>query len=247
VLKTKDGRTVVPNDVELRRDILNEAHHTIHPENTKMYQDLKKKFWWCGMKRNVAEYVHNVLLANLLKQNINGQQGHFSHLMSQCGNGTKSLWISWLGYLGHLVDKIWVVVDRLTKSAHFLPIKIIDSLEKLAELYVREGRLHGVPVSIVLDRDSRFTSKFWECLQGAMGTKLHFSTAYHPQSNGQYERTVQTLEDMLRLCVLDFKCNWIKYIPLVEFAYNNSFQATIVTEIKAPLRRISFKYQLGRL
>jgi hypothetical protein len=87
--------------------------------------------------------------------------------------------------------------------------------------------LHGVPISIVSDRDSRFTSKFWERLHGAMGTKLHFSMIYHPQFDGQSERTIQTLEDMLRLCVLDFKGNWIKYIPLVEFAYNNSFQATI--------------------
>jgi hypothetical protein len=78
-------------------------------------------------------------------------------------------------------DAIWVVVNRFTKSAHFLPIKITDSLEKLVELYVREiVRLHGVPVSIMLDCHSRFTLKFWECLQGAMETKLHFSTAYHP-------------------------------------------------------------------
>jgi len=132
-------------------------------------------------------------------------------------------------------DALWVIIDRLTKSAHFLPIKVTDKLDKLAELYVREiVKLHGVPVSIVSDRDPWFTSRFWDRLQSAMGTKLNFSTAYHPQTDGQSERTIQTLEDMLRLCVLDFKGNWIRYLPLVEFAYNNSFQATIgMTPFKA--------------
>jgi hypothetical protein len=117
-------------------------------------------------------------------------------------------------------DSIWVVIDRLTKSAHFIPFHITDPVPKLAEMYIRDvARLHGVPVSIVSDRDSR--------LQDALGTKLNISTAYHPQTDGQSERTIQILEDMLRLCVLDFKGKWIKYLPLVEFAYNNSFQATI--------------------
>ena len=103
-------------------------------------------------------------------------------------------------------DAIWVIVDRLTKSAHFLPINVEDSLEKLAKLYVDEiVRLHGVPVSIVSDRDPRFTSRFWPSLQAALGTRLHFSTAFHPQTDGQSERTIQTLEDMLRACVMEFK------------------------------------------
>jgi len=111
-------------------------------------------------------------------------------------------------------DSIWVVIDRLTKSAHFLPFHMTDPVPKLAEIYVRDiVRLHGVPVSIVSDRDARFTLR----------SKLNMSTAYHPQNDGQSERTIQILEDMLRLCVLDFKGNWIKHLPLVEFAYNNSF------------------------
>ena len=105
---------------------------------------------------------------------------------------------------GH--DTIWVIVDRLTKSAHFLPIKNSDSLDKLAQLYVREIiRLHGTPVSIVSDRDPRFTSRFWPSLQNALGTRLHFSTAFHPQTDGQSERTIQTLEDMLKACVMEFR------------------------------------------
>ncbi|KAL0417133.1 UNVERIFIED_CONTAM: Transposon Tf2-11 polyprotein [Sesamum latifolium] len=125
-------------------------------------------------------------------------------------------------------DAIWVIVDRLTKSAHFLPIRQGDSLDKLAELYVAEiVRLHGVPVSIVSDRDPRFTSRFWGSLQRALGTKLHFSTAFHPQTDGQSERTIQTLEDMMRACTMEFKGNWDDHLPLMEFAYNNSFHSSI--------------------
>ena len=105
-------------------------------------------------------------------------------------------------------DAIWVIVDRLTKSAHFVSFKITDYMQKMAELYLQEiVRLHGVPVSIVSDRNPRFTSKFWKRLKEEMGTKLNFSTAYHPQIDGQSERTIRILENMLRLCVLDFKGN----------------------------------------
>ena len=123
---------------------------------------------------------------------------------------------------------IWVIVDRLTKSAHFLPIRNSDSLDKLAQLYVREIiRLHDTPVSIVSDRDPRFTSWFWPSLQNALGTRLHFSTAFHLQTDGQSERTIQILEDMLRACVMEFRGSWDTYLPLMEFAYNNSYQASI--------------------
>ena len=101
-------------------------------------------------------------------------------------------------------DAIWVVVDRLTKSAHFLSIKVTHSLDKLARMYIREVvRLHGVPETIVSDRDPRFTSRFWGAWQEAFGSELSMSTAYHPQTDGQSERTIETLEDMLRACVLD--------------------------------------------
>ena len=125
-------------------------------------------------------------------------------------------------------DAIWVIVDRLTKSAHFLPINIEDSLKKLAQLSVDEiVRLHGVPVSIVSYRDPRFTSRFWPSLQAALGTRLHFSTSFHPQTDGQSERTIQTLEDMPRACVMEFKGSWDTHLELMEFAYNNSYQASI--------------------
>ena len=102
-------------------------------------------------------------------------------------------------------DAMWVIVDRLTKSAHFLPIRTTFTLDKLTSLYVKEiVRLHGVPISIVSDRDTRFTSKFLKSLQNALGTQLNFSIAFHPQTDGQSERVIQILEDMLRACILDF-------------------------------------------
>ncbi|GJR04289.1 putative nucleotidyltransferase, ribonuclease H [Tanacetum coccineum] len=125
-------------------------------------------------------------------------------------------------------DAIWVVVDRLTKSAHFLPIRKDYPVSKLAEMFQQEiVRLHGTPSAIVSDRDPRFTSRFWKGLQKAWGTRLKFSTAFHPETDGQSERTIQTLEDMLRSCALEWAGNWDDYICLVEFAYNNSWHASI--------------------
>ena len=117
-----------------------------------------------------------------------------------------------------------MIIDRLTKLAHFLPIKVSYSLNKLAEIYIREVvKLHGVPFSIVLDRDPRFTSRFWPSLQYT----LRFSTAFHPQTDGQLERTIQTLEDMLRTCVIELQGSWDKHLPLMEFAYNNTFHSSL--------------------
>ncbi|XP_073151841.1 uncharacterized protein [Henckelia pumila] len=123
---------------------------------------------------------------------------------------------------------IWVIVDRLTKSAHFLPVRTTYSLTQYAELYIKEiVRLHGIPVSIVSDRDPRFTSAFWKSLHTALGTRLLFSTAFHPQTDSQSERVIQVLEDLLRACVIDFQGSWETRLPLVEFTYNNSFQSSI--------------------
>jgi len=127
---------------------------------------------------------------------------------------------------GH--DSIWVIVDKLTKCAYFLAINQKWSLDKLAELYVREVvRLHGVPTSIVSDRDPRFTSRFWQSLQAVLGTQLRMSSAYHPQTDGQSERTMQSLEDLLRGCVLDHMGSLSEMLPLLEFTYNNSYHSSI--------------------
>ena len=140
---------------------------------------------------------------------------------------------------GRKHDLVWVVVDRLTKLAHFLPMRTDYSLDKLAELYIKEiVRLHRIPISIISDRDPRFTSRFWGKLQKALGTRLNFNTAFHPQMDGQSERVIQILEDMLRSCVIDYEGSWDRHIPLVEFVYNNSFQSSIGMEPYKALYRI---------
>ena len=120
-------------------------------------------------------------------------------------------------------DSIWVIVDRLTKSAHFIPVKVTYIAEKLAKIYISEiVRLHGVPLSIISDRGTQFTSKFWKTLHTELFTKFDLSTAFHPQTDGQSERTIQVLEDMLRACVIEFGGHWDNFLPLAEFSYNNS-------------------------
>ncbi|GJT33947.1 putative reverse transcriptase domain-containing protein [Tanacetum coccineum] len=127
---------------------------------------------------------------------------------------------------GH--DTIWVVVDRLTKSAHFLPIREDYKTEKLAKIYTNKiVARHGVSVSIISDCDGRFTSHLWQAFQEALGTRLDMSTTYHPQTDNQSERTIQTLEDMLRACVMDFGGSWDTHLPLIEFSYNNSYHTSI--------------------
>jgi hypothetical protein len=125
-------------------------------------------------------------------------------------------------------DSIWVIVDRLTKVAHFIPVKTTYSGAKLAELYMsRIVCLHGVPKKIMSDIGSQFTSKFWEKLHESMDTKLNFSSAYHPQTDGQTKKTNQISEDMLRACALKYGKSWDKSLPYAEFSYNNSYQASI--------------------
>ena len=138
------------------------------------------------------------------------------------------------GFCAHLPrtpqrhDALWVIVDRLTKSASFLFVRMTFTLERFYRLYIPEiVRLHGVPVSIVSDREPRFTAHFWKSFQKAMGTRLTMSTAFYPQTDGQSERTIQVLEDMLRACALDHQGSWEEHLPLVEFVYNNSYQASI--------------------
>nr|GEY41465.1 hypothetical protein [Tanacetum cinerariifolium] len=163
---------------DLRALIMHESHklkYSVHPGSDKMYQDLKNLYWWPNMKAKIATYVGKCLTCAKVKTEM-GQ------------------------------DTIWVIVDRLTKSAHFLPMREDDTLEKLTRQYLKEVvSRHGVPVSIISDRDGRFTSHFWKLLNKALGTRLDTSTTYHPQTDVQSERNIQTLEDMLRACVLDLE------------------------------------------
>ncbi len=231
-IRFKD-RLCVPNNPELKQKILEEAHsspYTINPGSTKMYQDRKRYFWWNNMKREIAKFIAECDICQHVKAEHQRPAGLLQPL-------SIPLW-KWeeisMDFVQGLPttpagnDSIWVIVDRLTKSAHFLPVKRNFSLKKLAKQYVKEiVSLHGVPVRIVSDRDTRFLSKFWKSLHRALGTKLDFNTAYHPQTDGQTDRVNQIIEDMLRSCILEFKGSWEEFMPLAEFAYNNSYQSSI--------------------
>ncbi|MCH89977.1 retrotransposon protein, partial [Trifolium medium] len=195
-----------------------------------MYQDLKKLFWWQGMKKDVAEFVYACLICQ--KSKVEHQKP--SDLLQPMfvpeweWDSITMDFVSGLPKTTKGNDCIWVIVDRLTKSAHFIAFKTGTLIPKLAEIYVDQiVRLHGIPSSIVSDRDPRFTSRFWESLQEAVGTKLRTSSAYHPQTDGQSERTIQLLEDLLRACVLENGGNWDSWLSLIEFTYNNSFHSSI--------------------
>ena len=228
-----DTRIWVPDSEGLRKEVLSEAHssaYSVHPGSTKMYKDLKQHFWWNNMKLDVAEHVAKCLTCQQIKIEHQRPGGELQPLPipSWKWDDITMDFVTALPRTSQGHDMVWVVVDRLTKSAHFIPLKTGCTMEKLAQVYVDEiVRLHGVPLTIVSDRDSRFVSRFWRSLHEALGTKLQFSTAFHPQTDGQSERTIQTLEDMLRACTLDFGSKWDRYLSLVEFAYNNSYQATI--------------------
>ncbi|KAK5784835.1 hypothetical protein PVK06_039374 [Gossypium arboreum] len=227
------SRLCVPKNSELISIILNEAHCSrmaIHPGSTKMYNDLKRRFWWHGMKRDISDFVSRCLICQQVKAEHQVPSGLLQPITIPEWKWDRVTmdFVSGLPLSASKKDAVWVVVDRLTKSAHFVPVRTDFSMDKLAELYVSQiVKLHGVPISIVSDRDPRFTSRFWKKLQEALGTKLHFSTAFHPQTDGQSERVIQILEDMLRCCVLEFSGSWERYLPLIEFAYNNSFQSSI--------------------
>ncbi|KAJ0752567.1 putative nucleotidyltransferase, Ribonuclease H [Helianthus annuus] len=226
-------RLWVPSLDDLRTLLMDEAHksrYSIHPGSDKMYKDLRTRYWWPGMKKDIALYVSKCLTCLKVK----AEHQHPSGLLEQ---PEIPVW-KWENIAMDLItklprtkkghDAIWVIVDRLTKSAHFLPIREDFSAEKLAKIYVDEiVSRHGVPLNIISDRDARFSSRFWRTMQSAMGTQLNLSTAYHPQTDGQTERTIQTLEDMLRASVIDFGGSWDSHLPLIEFSYNNSYHSSI--------------------
>ncbi|GJY63372.1 putative reverse transcriptase domain-containing protein [Tanacetum coccineum] len=193
-------RIWIPSVGGVRKLIMDEAHtsrYSVHPGADKMYYDLRDLYWW----PEILEWKWEKITMDFVTKFPKSSSGH---------------------------DTIWVVVDRLTKSAHFLPIREDYKTEKLAKIYTNEIVVrHGVPVSIISDRDGRFTSHLWQAFQKALGMRLDMSTAYHPQTDGQSERTIQTLEDMLRACVMDFGGSWDTHLPLIAFSYNNTYHTSI--------------------
>ena len=226
-------RICVPNQKTLRDTILREAHesaYSIHPGSTKMYQDLKDRYWWYGMKRDVAEYVAICDTCQRVKAEHQRPAGLLQPLKIPEWKWEEISmdFIVGLPRTSNGYDSIWIVVDRFTKVAHFIPVKTTYTGAKLAELYMsRIVCLHGVPKKIVSDRGTQFTSRFWEKLHECMDTKLNFSSAYHPQTDGQTERVNQILEDMLRARAIKNGQSWDKSLCYAEFSYNNSYQASL--------------------
>ncbi|GKE37261.1 putative reverse transcriptase domain-containing protein, partial [Tanacetum coccineum] len=195
-----DSRSWLPCYGDTRSLIMHESHkskYSIHPGSDKMYHDLKMLYWWPNMKADIATYVNKCLTCAKVKAEHQRPSGLLVQPDIPEWKWEKITmdFITKLPKTAAGYDLIWVIVDRLTKSAHFLPMKEIYSTEKLTKLYMKE----------ILD----------------------LSTAYHPQTNGQSERTIQTLEDMLRACVIDFRNIWDRHLPLVEFSYNNSYHTSI--------------------
>ncbi|KAA3484533.1 DNA/RNA polymerases superfamily protein [Gossypium australe] len=184
-------RICVPKDDELIRGILNEVHSSylsVHPVSTKMYNDLKKFYWWLGMKRDISEFLTRYLLCQQVKAEHQVPSGLLQPAMVSEWKWDRITmdFVTGLPMTPKKKDVVWVIIDRLTKSAHFIPVRVDYLLDKLPELYIAEVvRLHGVPISIILDRDPRFTSRFWKKLQEALGTRSNFSTVFHLQTDDQ--------------------------------------------------------------
>ncbi|GKA55735.1 reverse transcriptase domain-containing protein [Tanacetum coccineum] len=221
-------RIWVPLKGEVRTLIMDEAYkskYSVHPGADKMYYDLRDRYWWPRMKKDIAEYVSKCLTCLKVKAE---HQRPSTEIPVWKWEGIAMDFVTKLPRTSSGHDTIWVIMDRLTKSAHFLPMREDYKMDRLARLYLNEiVARHGVPISIISDHDSHFTSRFWQSMQEALGTRLDMSTTYHPQTDGQSERTIQTLEDMLRACILDFGGSWDVHLPLVEFSYNNSYHSSM--------------------
>nr|GEV75587.1 putative reverse transcriptase domain-containing protein [Tanacetum cinerariifolium] len=227
------NRIWVPLTGDVRTLIMDEAHkskYSIHLGSKKMYYDLMDMYWWQGMKKNIALYVSKCLTCLKVKAK---RQRPFGLLQQpEIPKWKKErITMDFITKLprtssGH--DTIWVIVDRLTKSTYFLPIREAYKMDRLARLYLNKIMARrGVPISIISDRDSCFTSRFWQSMQEALGTRLDMNTTYHPQTDGQSERTIQSLKDMLRACIFDFEGSWDVYLPLVEFSYNKRYHSSV--------------------
>jgi hypothetical protein len=195
-----------------------------------MYMDLKERFWWTGMKRGIAEFIALCDVCNRVKEEHQKPAGLLQPLPIPGWKWDKigMDFIMGLPRTRSGYDSIWVVVNHLTKISHFIPVNTTYTSAQLAKIYMNIiVCLHGVPKGIVSDRGTQFTSKFWSKLHESLGTRLEFSTTFHPQTDGQTERVNQILEDMLRACALDYGSSWDENLPYAEFSYNNSYQSSI--------------------
>nr|GEZ82494.1 putative reverse transcriptase domain-containing protein [Tanacetum cinerariifolium] len=205
-----NGRSWLPCYDDLQTVIMHKSHkskYSVHPGSDKMYQDMKKLYWWPNMKADIATYVSKCLTCAKVKAEHQRPSGLLIQpkIPEWKWDNITMDFVTKLPKLSQGYDTIWVIVDRLTKSAIFTSMRETDNMDKHARIYLKEVvTRHGIPVSIISDRDPRFASNFWRSLQNALGTRLDMSTAYHPETDGQSERAIQTLEGMLHACAIDF-------------------------------------------
>jgi transposase InsO family protein len=194
---------VIPQDRNLNKEILDEAHlseFTIHPGSTKMYRDLRENFWWSNMKGEIVEYVSGCDTCQRIKASHLKTAGQLQPLSIPAWkwDDISMDFIVGLPLTPRKHDSIWVIVDWLTKTAHFILVHTTYSAERYAEIYVDLiVRLHGVPKTILSDRGTQFVAHFWAQVHKSLGTKLIHNSSYHPQTDGQTERVNQIVEDML--------------------------------------------------
>ena len=228
----KGQAIVVPSVGDLRVKIISEAHDTPisgHVGVVKTIENVKRRFFWAKMNQDIKAYVTTCYQCQINKASNQLPSGLLQPLAIP-NRSWEQVSMDFIMPLpkskaGH--DAILVVVDKLSKMAHYIPTTSAVTAPQVAQIFFKEiVRLHGVPSSIVSDRDPRFTSNFWKSLWKLMGTKLAMSTAYHPQTDGQTERANRTLEDMLRAFVNWEQDDWDVYLPAAEIAYNNSIQAS---------------------
>ncbi|GKC72072.1 putative reverse transcriptase domain-containing protein [Tanacetum coccineum] len=245
-------RSWIPCRGNLRELIMHESYkskYSIHHGLDKMYQDIKKLYWWPNMKAEIVTYVSKCLTYAKVKAECKKPSGLLVQPVIPVWRweNITMAFVTKLPKTSTGQDTIWVIVDRLTKSAHFLPMKETDSMEKLTRQYLKEVvSRHEVPVSIISDRDSKFTSQFWQSLNKALGTQLAMSMAYHPQTDGQSKRTIQTFGDMLRACVIDFGKGWDRNLPLAEVKDAQFTGPEIVHETTEKIIQIKKRIQAAR-
>eukprot|EP00253_Pinus_taeda_P005349 PITA_05349 len=225
-------RLYVPNQSRIKNLIMDEfhvSHYAGHPGYQKMITAIRKEYFWPGMKKNIVEYLSQCLEC----QQIKAEHQHPAGLLQPLQIPEWKWEVISMDFITGLPktkrnnDSIFVVVDKLSKAAHFIPVQSTYRAAQIAHIFMQNiFRLHGLPKNIISDRDVKFTSAFWKTLFAELGTQLSFSTAYHPQTDGQTERVNPMVEDMLRAYVMQQPTRWEDYLHLVEFSYNNGYHTS---------------------
>ena len=222
----------MPNVPKVKLLIMDEVHKTPnsgHLGYQKTVTMLRKEYFWPNMKSEVAKYIARCLDC----QQVKTEHQHPAGLLQPLPIPSWKWEVISLDFITGLPrnqnqnDSIMVVVDKLSKAAHFIPFKTTYKDANIDDIFLKQNfRLHGLPKVIISDRDPKFTGNFWKSLFKGLNTTLNFSTSFHPQKDGQTERVNQVLEDLLRMYVKDQPGKWKYYLHLAEFTYNNNYQSS---------------------